>query len=63
MFQDLRGYLLPPEAMQPISFLFIIPAMEGIMENGIELFLEPDVEINIWGVVLTINKTFNIGLK
>jgi len=61
--EELQPYLMPPEVDQPINFVFMIPATTDIMEHGIELFLEPSIEVDLWDVVLTANKTFNIGLN
>lgn len=60
---EAQPYLMPPEIDQPLNFIFMIPATEEITEHGIELFLEPSAEVDLWNVALTANKTFNIGLN
>lgn len=62
VFKDLKPYLMPPTAEQPMVYTFFIPATQGLIDDGIEIFFEPDVEVDLWDVVFTANKTFNVGL-
>jgi len=62
IYEDVRAFLFPPASMQPMSFTFLVPATAFTFESGLDIFITPDTSVDMWDLVLTINKTFNIGI-